>query len=179
QASGEMSGVSQIQKPSYSIATQVLELNWSTFGYQPDTAIAQTIVFNDVLDSNPVARDDHFTVRVGQELVNENVLSNDTDADNLGEFGIVDPLSVTEINGRTFTPNQWMSLFGGVEIKIGEDGRLDFRDAGVFAHLSTGQTAEVTFTYTVSDSTGKTDTGTVQITVEGANTQPTATNLTQ
>ncbi|MBI1621518.1 Ig-like domain-containing protein [Aquamicrobium zhengzhouense] len=179
QHAGSVNGVNLVQTPTYTAATKVLQLDWITLGFQPGTAIDQTIFYDNELEDAPVAGDDDFNVRVGQELVNKNILSNDSDLDNLGEFGIVDPLSVTEINGMAFTPDQWMSLFGGGEIKIGEDGRLDFRDAGAFAHLSTGQTDEVTFTYTVSDSTGKTDTGTVRITVEGVNTLPTATNLAQ
>lgn len=180
QQAGAVSGVNTVYDPTYNAATKVLELHWYTLGYQPGTVIEQTIFYDNALQDAPIAVDDHLTVQAGQTLTNKNILSNDTDLDNLGAFGIVDPLSVTLINGAAYTPDQWMSLPGGGEIKVRTDGRLDFRDvAGEFAHLTTGQASVVSFNYTVSDSVGLTDTGSVSITVEGVNDTPTASNLNQ
>ncbi|HEX7167952.1 MAG TPA: Ig-like domain-containing protein, partial [Acidimicrobiales bacterium] len=87
------------------------------------------------------------------------VLANDEDPDT------TDVLEVSAI-GTTGT-------VGTATITAG-DGSVTYNPNGQFEHLNAGQTAETTFTYTVSDGEGGTDTATVTITINGVNDAPIA-----
>ncbi|WP_281978560.1 SwmB domain-containing protein [Pseudorhizobium flavum] len=179
QNAGYMNGVNIIYAPTYTVATQTLDLSWYMLGSQPGTTMNQTVFYDNLLEDAPVANDDNFTVSAGQMLSNKNILSNDTDLDNLGTFGIVDLQTVTQIDGVAFTPGEWLQLANGGEIKVSSNGNLEFRDAGEFQHLAQGATQVTTFQYTVTDSAGLSDTAVVSIDVTGVNDAPSATNLTQ
>ncbi len=57
------------------------------------------------------------------------------------------------------------------------DGTFTYSQDNQFGHLSVGQTAIETFTYTVYDGHGGTDTATVNVTIEGENDDPDAQAL--
>lgn len=167
---GQMNGVNIVSAPTYSAQTKVLELNWTTLGFQPGTTINQTVFYDNKLDDPPVAVNDTYSINVGQTLTGANLLANDSDLDNLGSaFGIVDILSVSKIDGQSFTAGSWIDLATGGQIKVATDGKLEFREDGDFSDLARGVLRATSFQYTVSDSTGLTATALATINVTGVN----------
>lgn len=170
---GQMNGVNIVNAPTYSAQTKVLKLDWMTLGFQPGTVINQTVFYDNKLQDAPIAANDIFAVDVGKSLTGANILANDKDLDNLGSaFGIVDTMTVTQINGVSFTPGSWIDLSQGGQITMTGDGKLQFRDDGDFKDLARGVTRATSFEYTVSDSTGLTSKATATINVTGVNTAP-------
>ena len=86
--------------------------------------------------------------------------ANDTDPDN-------DPLTVISIDDSSITAGS-LTLVGGV---------VSFDPQGEFESLAAGETAIQTFTYTVEDLYGLTDTATVDIVITGENDGPSITSL--
>ncbi len=98
------------------------------------------------------------------------LLANDTDAEG-------DTFSVTGIDGSTVTSGQTVTLASGARLTINADGSFSYDPNGAFNALATGQVGQDTFTYTVTDARGATDTATATVTVIGINplnTTPTA-----
>lgn len=58
---------------------------------------------------------------------------------------------------------------------LNDDGTISYSSDGAFDPLAEGQTAQTTFTYTVSDGNGSTDTATVTLTITGVNDAPVLT----
>jgi VCBS repeat-containing protein len=85
-----------------------------------------------------------------------NVVANDSDAE--GPFGVTS-VDTTGTSG-TVTDNA--------------DGTVTYDPDGAFEYLAAGGTAEDTFTYTVTDAGGLSDTATVKIKVNGINDPPVA-----
>ncbi|NKB52763.1 MAG: DUF4347 domain-containing protein [Rhizobiaceae bacterium] len=102
----------------------------------------------DNVDDPVVAADDTYTVFGGQTVV-LNPLGNDVVADGGAQ--------ITEINGSPFSIGQTVALTGGVgDITLNADGTLTFvADAGFGG--------QDTFTYTVIDVDGSSDTATVTL----------------
>jgi len=103
----------------------------------------------------PGANDDVATVGEDGPAVSFNVLANDFDPDG-------DALSVTSANVS--------GLKGAVSLTSA--GATTYHPNGQFAALNDGETAIDSFTYTVSDGEGFTDTATVTITIAGVNDAP-------
>lgn len=89
------------------------------------------------------------------------LLSNDTDANG-------DPLTVTAVSPT--------SARGGT-VTLNGDGTITYNPGTALDSLGAGQTAQDSFTYTVSDGNGGTDEATVSFTVSGVNDAPTIANL--
>jgi VCBS repeat-containing protein len=176
---GSMSGVNAVYAPAYDAATKSLKLHWNFLGFQPGTSVNQTVFYDNQLADAPEAADDNFSVRAGVQLTGKNILSNDIDLDNGGPLGVVDLQQITHINGDVAKVGQWVDLPGGGQVLVSTTGALQFRDDGDFKDLPQGQTRATSFQYTVTDSTGRSDTAITTITVEGVNDAPTASNLTQ
>ena len=122
-----------------------------------DTATV-TIVVNGVNDP-PTATDDGgtgFSIDEDSSFTTANVLSNDSDPDNGAS------LSVSGFNASGTT--------GTVTNNI--DGTFGYDPNGQFDYLAEGESATDSFSYTVSDDKGATDTATVTITVTGVNDLP-------
>ncbi|MDP5221091.1 cadherin-like domain-containing protein, partial [Ruegeria sp. 2205SS24-7] len=103
----------------------------------------------------PVAGDDDgagFETSKNAAFTTANVLGNDTDTD--GDTLIVSALDTTGTLGLV-TDNG--------------DGTFDYDPNGAFENLGVGESATDSFSYTVSDGQGGTDTATVTLTVNGAN----------
>jgi len=140
-----------------------------TFTYQvsdgtvTDTA---TVTLDIVTNQLPVAQPDAFATdedsAVGGDLLADN--GNGADADPDGDDG---QLSVTAVNTA--------GTLGLVTAPSGNPGDGDFTydPNGQFESLGTGQTAQDTFTYTLTDELGGTSTATVTVTINGANDAPT------
>ena len=127
-----------------------------------DTATV-TITITGVNDA-PVAGDDGddtFTTDEETTLpadASRNLLDNDSDPDG-------DALAVTPFDGASAA---------GAAVTINADGTFSYDPSGLFNHLAVGQTVDDTFSYTVSDGQGGTDTATVTITITGVNDAPVA-----
>jgi VCBS repeat-containing protein len=98
------------------------------------------------------------------------VLSNDTDPDG-------DPLVVSGVQGSPGGVGGPVTLPSGAIVTVNANGSYTYNPNGAFNYLSPSDPpATDTFTYTVSDGKGGTDTGTVSITVNGVNNPPDAVN---
>jgi len=104
----------------------------------------------------PNAVADEKTVGENSSGTIVDVVANDSDADG-------DPLIITSVD-TTGTTGQVSN----------NGGDVTYDPAGQFEHLAVGETATDTFTYTIADVLGATDTATVTITVTGVNDDPTA-----
>lgn len=125
-----------------------------------DTATVTITVTGVVSNHAPVAVDDSHTVSEEGAAFLGNPLDNDSDADG-------DPLSfvlgsLTGSNGGTIT--------------MDDSGNLVFMAGAAFDDLAVGQSRDTSFTYTVSDGQGGSDTGTITVTVQGVNDAPVAQN---
>lgn len=119
----------------------------------------------DIENFAPSAADDALATDEDTVLTGENVL-----ADN-GAGADSDP------NGDTLTVAGFdATSAGGATVTIAANGDLDYDPTGVsdFQALAAGESQDDTFTYTIEDPDGRSDTATVTITVGGANDLPTA-----
>ena len=120
------------------------------------------------LNDAPVTVDDTATTPEGTPLVAaaaSGVLANDTDPD------AADPLTATTFSGTSGL---------GAAFTLNGDGSYTYDPTGVaaFDELDGGQSLDDTFTYTVTDSQGSTDTGLLTVTVTGINQAPVVTAAT-
>jgi len=112
----------------------------------------------DPVPDNPVAADDTGTGFVTDEetaFTTASVLANDSDPD--GDLVTFTGFDATGAIG-VFTYNG--------------DGTFDYDPNGQFDALGAGETATDTITYTVSDGTGREDTATLTVTIDGINDAP-------
>ncbi len=86
------------------------------------------------------------------------VLVNDTDADG-------DPIIVTEINGTAIAPGGELTLPSGSVVRLTVGGSITYEPA-------TNLTGPDSFTYTIDDGEGGTDTATVNLALVGVNDGP-------
>jgi len=114
----------------------------------------------------PTANDDIASGTEDDSALNIDVIGNDTDPDS-------DALSITEIAGNSNTGSP-ITLGSGAQVTVQSDGSVDYDANGAFDYLSAGDTAYDSFTYTVSDGNGGTDTASVVVSVNGANDTPLA-----
>jgi len=122
-----------------------------------DTAIV-TLTVTPVNDA-PTATDDAAQASEDGPAVGIDLTGNDTDLDASDDLGI-DSLNTA-------------GTLGSVTIDEGGDG-VSYDPNGAFEGLAAGETAQDTFSYTVSDGNGGTDTATVTVTVTGENDAPVA-----
>ena len=124
-----------------------------------------------VENGNPIARDDFFTVDE-DDSVNGNVLLNNgtgADSDTGGDI-----LSISAVNGIAADIGSAITLSSGALLTLNADGTFDYDTNGAFDSLSGTQNGADSFTYTLSDGDGGTDTATVNLTVNGLNDDPIA-----
>jgi len=121
------------------------------------TAQQLTVTINGANDA-PVAMDDSGTTDEDSSFTTVNVLANDTDVD-AGDVLSVSNLDTTGTVGLV-TDNG--------------DGTFSYNPNGQFESLAAGETATDSFSYTVSDGNGGTDTATVSVTINGVNDAPVA-----
>ena len=95
---------------------------------------------------------------------NFDLLANDTDIDG-------DVLSITSVSGTSAN---------GAAVTLNNDGTISYdpRAVNAIQQLGNTETLEDTFTYTISDGNGGSDTATVTLTVQGINDAPTAVDDT-
>uniref|UniRef100_UPI0035644A97 DUF4347 domain-containing protein n=1 Tax=Novipirellula sp. TaxID=2795430 RepID=UPI0035644A97 len=97
---------------------------------------------------------------------NAGTLSNDVDGEG-------DTLIVSAVQGSAANVGSAIMLGSGAVVTVNADGSFDYDPNGAFDGLTAGETGTDSFTYTVSDGNGGTDTATVTITVNGIDDAPT------
>ena len=152
---GSMNGVNMVNTPSYNASTGTLTFDWFFLGFQPGTVVDQTVFYDNQLEDAPVANDDYISANANAVFTGLNVLDNDTDLDNGGIFGIVDPTKVGAVEGSAANVGQWVDLGERGKILINVDGSLSFDPAGRFSDLAVGETREVEFNYNAEDTSGR------------------------
>ena len=124
------------------------------------------------VNDTPVAVNDTGTTDENTTLtVNaaNGVLKNDTDVDG-------DTLTVSAVTGGTVGVQ--FGLASGALLTLNADGSYVYNPNGKFESLGVGENGADSFTYTVSDGHGGTDTATVNLTITGVNDAPVAVNDT-
>ncbi|MEM1300141.1 MAG: M10 family metallopeptidase C-terminal domain-containing protein [Pseudomonadota bacterium] len=128
-------------------------------GPEPEPDPQPRVVPDPVVIPDPDAHDDAFTV------AEEITLTANVFADNGAGADTGDDITVTAVDGQA--PGS-VTLESGAVVTLGADGTLSYVQNGVFTSLTDGETATDSFTYTITDSFGTTDTATVTFTIEGA-----------
>ncbi|MCP5364919.1 MAG: tandem-95 repeat protein [Hyphomicrobiales bacterium] len=136
-------------------------------------ATASAIVSVEISGENdaPVASDDRFNIDARSILSQPallGLLANDVDVDNS------DSLRVTAVNGNSANVGASMSLASGALVTVREDGSLTYDPNGAFDSLTIFETGQDTFTYTVADKSGATDSATAAIHIFVSNLPPNA-----
>ncbi|UJL41601.1 cadherin-like domain-containing protein [Shewanella vesiculosa] len=88
------------------------------------------------------------------------LLNNDSDVPN-------DTFTLTGVNGATVTDGQIILLDSGALLTIHSDGTYSYDTNNAFESLNAGELSTDTFTYTITDQGGATDTATVTINIVG------------
>jgi VCBS repeat-containing protein len=88
------------------------------------------------------------------------VLANDTDPEE-------EPLIVNAVEGEEDNVGTELELASGALLTLNADGSYSYDPNGAFEGLNEGETNTDSFSYTVSDGNGGTDTATVEITING------------
>jgi len=128
-----------------------------------DSAPATVSITVSPVNDPPVANDDTAATREDTPAVTIDVLANDTDIDNVGRYLYLDTFSVTAVSQGT-----------NGSVTINPDNTLTYSPNANFSGSDT-------FTYTISDNKGLTDTANVNVTVKAVNDAPrfTSTPLTK
>ncbi len=135
------------------IATVTVHYDLLQAGVRTPASVTWTITGqNDV----PIARDDHFD-----------------DIDESGRCALAARANDSDIDSDSLQIIRWSQPIEG-SIRLNSSGSLIFDPGDDFVALSTGETATVSFTYTISDQNGGTDTatGTVQVRGSGVFSSP-------
>lgn len=96
----------------------------------------------------------------------EGLLANDIDLDG-------DGLLITEINGLSAGIGTTVTLASGATVQLNADGSFFYDSATLNNNLNPGDIASDSFTYTVTDSNGNSETATASVKVTGVNDAPT------
>ena len=116
-----------------------------------------TVTYN-ITNPPPVAVDDGPLDVIEDTPTVFDLLSNDNDPDG-------DPLTIAEINGEAVQPGDVITLPSGAELEVNPDGTVTYIPVE-------NSNAPDSFTYTVSDGNGGTDTAVVDINVIPVNDVP-------
>ncbi|WP_261887532.1 tandem-95 repeat protein [Vibrio echinoideorum] len=96
---------------------------------------------------------------------NAGLLANDIDDQN-------DTFSLTAVNGQTITNGSVVTLPSGALLTVYADGTYDYDTNDVYDYLQAGELTTESFTYTITDEHGATDTATATINIIGSNDAP-------
>jgi VCBS repeat-containing protein len=126
-----------------------------------------TVTVNGAFDNAaPDAQNDALSTDEDQ-ATSGNVLSNDSDTDG-------DALTVTAVNGSGVNVGNQITLSSGALLTMNSDGSYDYDPNGAFDSLEDGQNGNDSFSYTIADGFGGSDTATVNVTINGVS-PPTTT----
>ncbi|MFK7800388.1 MAG: choice-of-anchor L domain-containing protein [Anaerolineae bacterium] len=115
------------------------------------------------------ATDNDYAVRKTSIVAGNMILDDTGDGIDIDPEDGTDTLSVIEINGQPSGSGK-ITLPSGAYLEVSPDGSFTFdpSTSATYANLADGQTATETFTYTIVDDIGITDTATITIVVSGA-----------
>ncbi|BAY75538.1 FG-GAP repeat-containing protein [Nostoc linckia NIES-25] len=120
-------------------------------------------------NSPPIAVNDALSTNE-DTIFNGNVLiANPTTADSDPNN---DTLTVTQVNGNAASVGNQITLASGALLTLNSSGSFVYNPNGKFESLNNGQTATDSFTYTISDGKGGTDTATVTVNIAGVTDVP-------
>ncbi len=122
------------------------------------------------LNRTPDAINNSYTttenaVRTGNVITDNTGNGADTDPES-------DTLTVTAVNGVNANVGQTITLASGATLVVNANGSYTYNPGTVFDNLAVGSSVNETFTYTIRDVNGGTDTATATITVQGENDAP-------
>ncbi len=150
-------------EPSFSVSASDGEFTSEAVAIE----IVEFININDDPEAVPDSGDG-FTTDEKTAFVTASVLTNDTDVDP----GDVDTLFVSAIAGQNVAIGD-ITLDSGAIVSLAGDGTINYNPNGAF-QLALGATDTDSFTYTVSDVNGGSDTTTVEVIITGVNDAPVA-----
>jgi len=121
----------------------------------------------------PIADDDAYTTDEDNAvtIAAAGVLIGDTDVD------ASDVLTVDAVNGVTASVGSQITLASGALLTVNSNGSLSYDPNSKFESLAVGESTTDSFTYTVTDSNGGTDTATVTMTINGVNDAPVTSDI--
>jgi len=125
---------------------------------------AQIFSSDSLLGDAPIAESDSFLI-VEDSILSGNLLAangNGADSDPDGDY-----LTVSAVNGEAAGINSQITLASGALLTANRDGRFVYDPNGAFDSLTPGEMATDSFTYTVSDPRGNSDTATVSVRIDG------------
>ncbi|WP_276521626.1 type I secretion C-terminal target domain-containing protein, partial [Shewanella sairae] len=136
-----------------------------------------------IMVSGPELGGNALVVNEGEILsastIEAGLLANDTDSDH-SETGHshehADSFEITAVNGNSLPVGNEIILDSGAKLVIYANGTYSYDTNGAFEHLLAGEQATDTFTYTITDEHGATDTATVTINIIGKNDVPTTSD---
>lgn len=134
-------------------------------GNQFRGGIDEVALYGDALSADRVLA--HFEAASEAGGAGGSVLDNDTDADG-------DALTVTALNGDSNSIGQATVLASGATITLNADGTFQYAPttSASFNALAVGESTTDSFTYTIDDGNGETNSATVTVTVNGVNDAP-------
>ena len=124
------------------------------------------------LNDGPTAQDDDVSVGEDNSLSGNVVLDNGNGPDSDPDTG--DIPFVSEVNGSAAGIGTQITLASGALLTLNGSGTFTYDTNGQFESLNTGETATDSFTYTLQDAGGLTDTATVTVTIDGNADAPVA-----
>ncbi|MGS0711483.1 Ig-like domain-containing protein [Shewanella sp. 0m-6] len=134
-----------------------------------------------IVVSGPELGGDALVVNEGEVLtastIEDGLLWNDSDLDhdtNGHNHQHTDSFSITAVNGQGIQASSTIILDSGAKLTINTNGTYSYDTNGAFASLAAGEVTKETFTYTITDEHGATDTATVTINIIGTNDAPEA-----
>lgn len=123
-------------------------------------------------NDTPDAVDDEVATAVSNVLNGNVLVDNGNGPDNDIDAG--DTISVNEVNGSAANVGTQITLASGALLTLNTDGTFAYDDNGAFGMLGAGQSETDSFTYSIIDGLGATDTATVTVTIGGDNLPPAA-----
>ena len=129
------------------------------------TPLVNDLDYRDLNDA-PTAQNDTETTDENTVFSDSVLLDNGNGVDRDPDSGT---LSVTQVNGLAITSGGIITLPSGALLTMNSDGTYDYNPNGQYEGLAVGETATDSFTYTIDDGNGLTDTATVNITINGVN----------
>ncbi|MDW3223931.1 MAG: Ig-like domain-containing protein [Paracoccaceae bacterium] len=135
-----------------------------------DTATV-TVTVNGVNDA-PDAQDDGFSTDEDSATSGNVFDDNGNGAD--ADIDTGDSFTVSAVEGSGADVGQEITLASGALVTLNANGTFDYDPNGQFETLAVGQSTTDSFSYTIDDGNGGTDTATVTINIDGVNDAPVA-----
>jgi len=140
-------------------------------GNSGDAAKTATFAIITATNNPPIAQDDALTTNEDTLLTGNVLINNGSGADSDPDK---DSLTVTAVNSNTANVGTQIILSSGALLTLNTNGTLTYNPNGQFEALKNGEITTDSFTYTLSDGNGGTDTATVTATITGVNDAPVA-----